>query len=153
MWLLRCAIFARIQGKPCSYCVTSFCGSTGTPKSPGIQRCAVVVRTLSEREGVRCQGLSRPTKQRSIARSQPSACPTSSAIINCLGVPGLRSTRARNKLLNTTKSPTLYQKVRVRIPRLVLTLPLSLFGTPVEMLCFTLPPDTYISGLLFSYIH
>src|SRR5579864_2655556 len=102
----------------------------------GIQRCALVVRTLSERDGVRCQGHSRPTKQRSIARSQPKACPTSSAIINCLEVPGLRSTRARNKLLNATISPTLYQKGRARVPWvvLVLTTRFSLYGTPVEML-------------------
>src|SRR5258707_4981503 len=34
MWLLRCGIFAPTRWKPCSYCVASFCGSTGTPKSP-----------------------------------------------------------------------------------------------------------------------
>ena len=34
MWLPRCAIFAPILPKPCSYCVASFCGRTGTPKSP-----------------------------------------------------------------------------------------------------------------------
>src|SRR5258708_6071419 len=35
MWLLRCAIFAPIPWKPCTYCMAGFCGSTGTPKSPG----------------------------------------------------------------------------------------------------------------------
>src|ERR1700730_18306286 len=34
MWLLRCAIFVPIRRMPCSYCVASFCGRTGTPKSP-----------------------------------------------------------------------------------------------------------------------
>src|SRR5260221_5400523 len=37
MWLLRCGIFAPTRWKPCSYCVASFCGSTGTPKSPAIK--------------------------------------------------------------------------------------------------------------------
>src|SRR5260221_9301585 len=36
MWLLKCAIFVRIPWKPCNYCVASFCGSTGKPKSPGL---------------------------------------------------------------------------------------------------------------------
>ena len=34
MWHLPCTIFARIPWKPCNYCAASFCGRTGTPKSP-----------------------------------------------------------------------------------------------------------------------
>src|SRR5215470_5780707 len=36
MWLPRCGIFVRILWMPCSYCMASFCGSTGKPKSPDL---------------------------------------------------------------------------------------------------------------------
>ena len=46
-WLLKCAIFVRIPWKPCNYCVASFCGSTGKPKSPETEE-----RILASREPV-----------------------------------------------------------------------------------------------------
>ena len=58
------------------------------------------------------QSFLNPTKHKSVARSHPSACPTSSAITNCRCVPGFTITSPRNKQLNRTTIPTLIQNDR-----------------------------------------
>src|SRR5450759_1936413 len=89
----------------------------------GTHFCALEVReALNERALLPCHSFSIPTKQKSVASSQPTACPTSSAITNWRVVPGLMRTRARNKLLKRTATPTLYQNGRVKDMRLILIL-------------------------------
>ena len=72
----------------------------------------IIAKLLDWTDPLPNQSFWNPTKQKRVARSHPTACPTSSARTNCLCVPGLTSTSARNKLLKKTAIPTLIQNDR-----------------------------------------